>query len=293
MHERPVIAPGLPVLTRPDGELQIGLSSRHRLRIPDSVTVRRTLEALAQGMCPPDRSTRRVLDRLAPALRAASTLVQPSLGPAEMAALSLRHPRTALTRLAARRSTQVRVLGDLGIDPKPLLAASGLGTASGPPQRTVTLVLCQGEPDRSLLDPLVRDRQPYLLLRAVEGDLVLGPFVDPGRTACVRCIDAHLTEDDPVHPVLVSRTARLLDLNDVPEPLDSAVASMALGWAVRDLVRYAEGDPVSTWSATVLLGPDQDALVPTPWAPHPSCGCSWAHAAGPRPGSRPSSTIGA
>lgn len=278
MHRRPVIAPGLPVLTRPDGDLQIGLSPRHRLRFADSASARRTLAALARGEIPTDRAGRRLLERLDPALRDGGMLVQPGVPGAEMAALSLRHPQTALTRLAARRRTEVRVVGSLGVDPRPLLSASGL-VGSGPGSRRVLLVLCQGEPDRAALDPLVREEQPYLLLRAVEGEVLLGPFVVPGRTACLRCVDAYLAQDEPAYPLLVSRSARLFQPSAVEEPIDTALATIAIGWAVRDLVRYAEGDPVSTWSATVLLAPDQADFVPVTWLPHPACGCGWDRAA--------------
>ena len=292
MHRRPVIAPGLPVLTRPDGDLQIGLTSRHRLRIADSAAARRTLSALARGESPTDWEGRRVLRSLDPALRDRDTLVQPGLADAEMAALCLRHPQTAQTRSSARRGTSVRVVGDLGVDPRGLLTASGLCLGSTG-ARTVTLMLCRGEPDRAALDPMLRVRQPYLLLRAVEGEVVLGPFVDPGRTACLRCVDAHLAEDDPLYPLLVSRSARLLERSPAAEPVDTALAAMALGWAVRDLVRYAEGDPVSTWSATVRLDPDQSSFAPVSWTPHPACGCGWARSAEWTGGEDSSVTMGA
>lgn len=292
MNQRPVIAPGLPVLARPGGELQIGLSDRHRIRIADNAAARRTLAALARGETPTDREGRRLLARLGAALRDGSALVQPGLPGPEMAALSLRHPDTALSRLERRRRTAVAVVGDLGLDPRPLLAATGLGTGQQT-DRFVSLVLCRGEPDRSTLDPLLRERTPHLLLRAVEGDLVLGPFVAPGRTACLRCVDAHLAEEDPAYPVLVSRAARLVHPSEVAEPLDSALATMAVGWAVRDLLRYAEGDPVSTWSATVVLGPDQLDLAPTAWQQHPACGCGWARSSDPAERGWASSTMGA
>ncbi|MFL6022914.1 MAG: hypothetical protein ACJ72O_06205, partial [Marmoricola sp.] len=221
MHARPVIAPGLPVLARPDGVLQIGLSPRHRVQIPDSPAVRRTLAGLVRGEVPTDHSGRRVMARLEPALRDRDALVHPGLPPRETAALHLRHPRTAGGRLTDRGRTAVEVIGDLGTDPGPLLAASGLGAARRP-ARTVSLLLCSGEPDRVSLDPLLRERKPFLLLRAVEGELVLGPFVEPGLTACLRCIDAHLGEQDPMHPVLVSRAARLVEARELPEPIDAA-----------------------------------------------------------------------
>ncbi|RNL78242.1 hypothetical protein EFL95_03775 [Nocardioides marmorisolisilvae] len=286
-----MIAPGLVVLARPDGELQIGLTPRHRLLVTDSTQTRRTLTALARGEALND-SARRLLPRLQPALRDGGSLVQPGIPAAETAALSLRHPHTAPSRLAARRGTAITVAGDLALDPRPLLRATGLGTADRP-ERSVTLLLCAGEPDRASLDVLLRERRPHLLLRAVEGEILLGPFVDPGRTACLRCVDHHHAEEDPLHPLLVSRAARLLRPRDLPEPVDAAVAAMALGWAVRDLVRYAEGDPISTWSATVRLGPDEVDLAPRAWMPHPACGCGWARS-GELPGAHDrSSTMGA
>jgi hypothetical protein len=44
---------------------------------------------------------------------------------------------------------------------------------------------------------------------------------------------------------------------------------------VRDVVAYVEGEPPSTWSATVTIGPDLDPGR-REWARHPHCGCSWA-----------------
>jgi hypothetical protein len=92
-------------------------------------------------------------------------------------------------------------------------------------------------------------------------------------------VDAHLAEADPLYPLLVSRAARLTQPSSVPEPVEGALATIAIGWAVRDLIRYAEGDPVSTWSATVRFDPDQPDFAPTAWPRHPGCGCGWVRSA--------------
>ena len=73
MSSRPVIAPGLSVLARHGGELQIGRSERHRIRLPDNPATRRALAALARGEVPNDREGRRLLATLGPVLRDVDT----------------------------------------------------------------------------------------------------------------------------------------------------------------------------------------------------------------------------
>ncbi|MFL6160554.1 MAG: TOMM precursor leader peptide-binding protein [Marmoricola sp.] len=280
MTRRPVLAPGLPVLHRSSTELQIGRTERYRLRIDDSPAVRRTLAVLDRGETPrSDTETRRVLTELAPVLRDGDALFRPGVPPTEVAAVTLRHPTTAAARLAGRQAARVLVEGDLVVDPRPLLALSALGPAVNDPG--VVLLLSRGEADRDRLDQLLRDRTPHLLVRAIESEVVLGPFVVPGRTACVRCLDLHRAGTDPLHPSLVSARAETPRHDGVPEPVDAALAAIALGWAVRDLAAYAEGDRPSTWSATVRLTVDGTSFATTGWLRHPHCGCSWIE---PAPG---------
>jgi len=280
LPRRPVLAPGLSVLQRRGGELQIGLTERHRLRIADTPAVRRTLAVLSRGEAPrTDLETRRALAALEPALRDGDTLVQPGIPAAEVAAVSLLHPDSAPERLRARRTSRIAVLGDLSIDPEPFLAGSGLGVVPADERPDVTLVLSCGPLDRELSDRLVRDRRPHLVVEAVESEIVLGPFVVPGRTACLRCLDAHQATEDPLHPALVTAPPQTERRDGVALPVHAAMAAMALGWATADLVRYVEGDQPASWSATVTFAPHRPAITPSPWLRHPGCGCSWAEAA--------------
>ena len=108
---------------------------------------------------------------------------------------------------------------------------------------------------------------------------MVGPFVAPGTTACLRCVDAHCTDADPAWPLLVRQyaAASARDRADgVPEPVDPLLASLALAWAARDLACYVDGGRPSTWSATVTLHPRPDHV----WRPAPGCGTPPARAAG-------------
>jgi bacteriocin biosynthesis cyclodehydratase domain-containing protein len=142
----------------------------------------------------------------------------------------------------------------------------------------VVAVVCVGEPPRAALDRHVRGHVPHLLVRLLEGRALLGPFVVPGTTPCLRCLDAHLTDADPSWPLLVEQYARAVRVardDGVPEPVDAALASLAIAWAVRDLATYAEGGTPTTLATTVELGPRLETIETRAWSPHHRCGCSW------------------
>jgi bacteriocin biosynthesis cyclodehydratase domain-containing protein len=275
---RPVLAPGLRVLRRSRTELQVGL--RPEVRLPDTQPVRRALDHLVRGEAlPGDAETRAILDALAPVLVDGAGLLTPGIAAGDVAAAAALDPSGYQSRLAARRAASVAVRGDVpGVDLTGLLAATGLRTTDRPDDATVALVLSLGEIDRAGLDGLVRAGTPHLLVRLVEGAVVVGPFVVPGRTACLRCVDAHRSLDDPSATTTLARyaAARADRLDGVAEPVDTALATLALAWAVRDLVTHAEGDRPSTWSSTVLIAPGLAALTQTEWRRHPGCGCSWS-----------------
>jgi len=283
--KKPVLAPGLRVLQRSRGELQVGLGPDHRVLLADTEPVRRTLDHLLRGEAvPDDPQSREVLDALAPAIVDGSGLVAPDIAAGDVAAVALRDPSGYPERLAARRDATVSVTGTLGaVDPRPLLTAAGLRcddrrtgprSASAP---SVALALSLGEIDRAELDAWLRGRVPHLVLRLVEGHALVGPFVVPGRTACLRCIDAHRTIEDPRTPTLAARHAQARDdrLDGVAEPVDTALATLAVAWAVRDLVTHVDAERPSTWSATVQLAPGLESVTQTEWLRHPACGCSW------------------
>jgi bacteriocin biosynthesis cyclodehydratase domain-containing protein len=278
---RPVLAPGLRVLQRPRTELQVGVDPAHRLRLPDTEPVRRTLGHLLRGEAVPDDvETRAVLARLAPVLVDGTGLLPPGVTPGDGAAAALHDPAGYQTGLAARRRATVGIHGSLPVpaaDPAPLLAAAGVGSCRLEDGPTVALVLCVGELDRADLDPLLREGLPHLVVRLVEGIALVGPFVDPGRTACLRCIDAHESVADPDAGRLHGLHARSRDdrLDGVAEPVDTALATLAVAWAVRDLVTHVEGGRPSSWSATVRLSAGLASVTQTEWLRHPACGCGW------------------
>ena len=121
---------------------------------------------------------------------------------------------------------------------------------------------------------------PHLVVRLVEGRAVVGPFVVPGRTACLRCIDAYLTEEDPAWPLLVEQYARV----DPQRPLRRHPRAgrrrprrgrRRLGGPRPGGVRRGRA-PAASWSSTVTISRrPRRRSPPRHWPPHPHCGCAW------------------
>lgn len=262
------LRPGVAVLRRDPLTVQVGLRPPLAAQLPDRASVRALLDALAARRDPGalDDDARHALAKLA----AADLLVDEAAAPAPDADLML------FGSDAARRRT-ARASGAVGLTAEPtaldgldeLLTAAGLRLDDTDP--AVHLVVTAGPARRSLVDPLLRAGLPHLLVSGTGATRRVGPFVDPGRTACVRCVDAHESEADPRLPLLIEQAAHP---HSPIAPVDPILGRLALTWAVRDLARYLEGDEPSTWSATVDIGAATAPDV-TRWHRHPDCGCAW------------------
>jgi bacteriocin biosynthesis cyclodehydratase domain-containing protein len=284
---RPMLRPGVRVCRRADGILQIGLDRSLAVVAADSAEVHEVLDGLRCGVppaSPPELSpsvARLCADLLDRSLIVDGDVWLDAIGSAatdlERAGLSAAIAESGLEArgvLDRRRGVGVSVEGDglpQAVDrARGLLAGSGTGTG-----RDVVLLIAGADPDRSLVDDWVRADLPHVFLIATEGVLWVGPFVVPGRTACLRCIDAHHTEHDPRRALVLQQYAEATQPRDgLPEPVPADLLDVAVGYAVRDLVNWIDGHRPATWSATVRIDRRLE-LARTPWPRHPGCGCSW------------------
>lgn len=256
------LSAGLRVVSRGRHHLQVGLYDERRVVLPRTGTVEQTLSLLL-GRRPvgEDPKTRAVLDQLdthgcltwerpTPATRPAVAVLGEPTSP-ELCGL------TALLAAAGVAVTST---------PEPILAAD------------VVVVVSIGELDRERLDPLVRSRTSHVVVRLVDGGAVLGPFVVPGTSACLRCIDVHQSLRDPDHVAVTTRYVHASARNrpdGIPD-LDPALVSVALAWVARDVVAHLAGQQPSTWSRTLHLGASPAQRTEHLWLRHPLCGCSWS-----------------
>ena len=239
------LRPGLHVVRRDDHHLQVGVDPPWRVVVPDQPGVRRLLGDLAGGRppAPETEAEHRALQALA------------------------RAGLLADRRRPQRRTVAVRATGEVGDEVVRMLGAAGCEVGADGP---VALVASPGEISRADADACVRDGRPHLLVAAGVHGWTLGPFVVPGASACLRCVDAHRGEQDPRRALVVEQLAGL-----PAAPDDPALATLAVAWAVRDVLTHLDGDLPSTWSATVELGADLRPHRQT-WTRHPHCGCSWS-----------------
>lgn len=299
---RPLLRPGTHVLRRGDGQIQLGIDPASAVVLPDSPAVRACLDTVTGGVAPSDDPSLRELLALLHehGLLVDESVVMPLMATTAAGAALPRSTGAALARTiggsaavaaSERARTRIHLAGfghpsgaELLTDLAGLLERAGLRTRRPrndhvPGAVPVIGVLTGvGEPDREVLDQWMRQGTPFLLLRVTEGRTVVGPFVQPGATACVRCIDAHHTDVDADWPLLVRQYSRAAsrDRSDgTPEPVDPTQVAAGLALAAHDVTVYADGMCPSTWSATVTVGPDLVQLHTHLWQRHPDCGCWW------------------
>jgi bacteriocin biosynthesis cyclodehydratase domain-containing protein len=129
-----------------------------------------------------------------------------------------------------------------------------------------------------LIERLMRDRVPHLALRAAEAIGVVGPLVQPGRSACLRCVDLRKADGDPQWPKVL---AQATFTRAQPQACDTVLAAMtaavtsaqALALIDRPGVLGFSGARPATVNGTLeVVLPDWRWRRRT-WAPHPACGC--------------------
>jgi hypothetical protein len=255
------LLPGLRLVRRDADHVQLGVDPPRCAVLRDLPEVRRLVSDLAVGNRP---------RRPGPEVgRALAAIIDAGLLVADDSA----ERRTRVSGARLHVDAAPEVAGAVTA----LLDAAGVRGPSPPGRPDAVLVVTQGEVPRSRLDPLVRDEVPHLLVRDHGHELVVGPFVAPGRTACLRCVDCHLGELDPRRGLAVEQAATQEPL--VTPPVDATLRAVALSVAVRDLVTFVEGDQPATWSATLTVGRPLD-LAPIRWLRHAACGCAWGDALG-------------
>ena len=159
-----------------------------------------------------------------------------------------------------------------------------------------SLIISTSPPDPELLADWMRGNTPFFLIDGLDRDnLTFGPFVNPGKDACPRCIDLHhLDRDSNWNSVSL---AHFLDRRrELSTPLAMLGASIGAILALAQLDYLEQHDHLDrvnlidrsiqgadqrssqfqlrgktiTYSASELMHP-----IIRRWSRHPLCGCSW------------------
>jgi hypothetical protein len=176
---------------------------------------------------------------------------------------------------------------------------SHVNHGSNPNQvKNSSLIIATSPPDPELLAEWMRGNTPFFLIDGLDRDnLTFGPFVNPGKDACPRCIDLHCLNRDPNWNSV--SLAHFLDRRrELSSPLAMLGASIGAIFALAQLDQLVHPDRVDqmsrmdsmdqnkaenqrssqfqlrgktiTYSASELTHP-----IIRRWSRHPLCGCSW------------------
>ncbi len=294
------LRPGVPVLRRGDGCLQIGL--RRPLVLSDlDGDEARFLEGL-EGRAVPvsareQRDFRRVLGILE---RATHLLASQNAGASALERSSVRwRGADAVVAEAARTVALAGVTTMSAVDerrcgPYDPYASSSRGLTrsdalaravreTGVDVRWISLettadlevVRSHGGPDLVVSRLLLSRDVPHLLVVSDEDGISVGPLVRPGVTACAGCCAMHRTDADSHWPLLALQVGD--PRRDAAARYPAECSSLAGTLAAREVVSYLRGDPrdAGTWAVPLRGEPAWERM-----SPHPACGCGAAGGVG-------------
>ncbi|GHS84929.1 hypothetical protein AGMMS50218_01180 [Actinomycetota bacterium] len=181
--------------------------------------------------------------------------------------------------------------------------------ASDRPPDVVVLVH-RGAADSAAGVALVSADLPHLSVVSREADAFVGPFVRPGASVCLRCLDLHRRDLDPAWPLLVPQLLppdagpppRWSQLTGTRHPgrrpahragIPAALAGVCGALAAAQVLAHLDGAiPGATDAAYEISAPD---VTPRrrAWQVHPECGCTRLPPSGARGGRAPDGGRGA
>ena len=148
------------------------------------------------------------------------------------------------------------------------------------PRRLPDLAVLAGHPDPVDVAELMRGRVPHLAVRAGEAIGVVGPLVEPGRSACLRCADLARTARDSAWPLILAQTGGPDGPAASPQACDTVLAAATAALAAAQALTFIDrAAPHVTRNGTLeAVLPDWQWHRRT-WSPHLACTCGAAAAA--------------
>ncbi|MFE7508206.1 thiamine biosynthesis protein ThiF [Promicromonospora sp. NPDC057488] len=109
---------------------------------------------------------------------------------------------------------------------------------------------------------------PHLPVVVREADVVVGPLVRPGRSACVSCVDLARADADREWPALAAQ------LRETAEPTHEAtLAAVAAATAAGQVLAQLDGHRPTAVGACLEISLPAGLPRARPVEPHPRCGC--------------------
>ncbi|MQA80061.1 MAG: thiamine biosynthesis protein ThiF [Streptosporangiales bacterium] len=146
---------------------------------------------------------------------------------------------------------------------------------AGPPAGQLVAVVLTGAAatDPRVRDGLARERVPHLVAAVRETTGLVGAFVLPGRSACLRCLDLHRTDRDPGWPVVAAQLAAATPTTI--DACDTVLATAVACWAAHEVLALIdESRRPLTVNGSLELSMNDWRWRRRTWSPHPDCACT-------------------
>lgn len=269
---RYTLNPSMPVLSRPDGAVQVGWDPRRAVlvRPPSGLSATGLAELLRTmhcGVTLADLNARFGVD--------ASELVASLMESGLVTTIAGRRTRTASVRIHGRGPLSDLLANALRCSGARVTRSSL--TQAAPPPTTDLVVLS----DFLVADPrVVRELHaagvPHLPVRVRDGAGLVGPLVIPGVTSCLDCADLHRSDRDAAWPAVAAQLRDTVGSADRATVL--ATAALALNQVDRVIRAVRGGTDASpgappTLDTTLEFDVNTGSLVARRWSRHPRCSC--------------------
>ncbi|MFI7680847.1 ThiF family adenylyltransferase [Actinophytocola sp. NPDC049390] len=156
-------------------------------------------------------------------------------------------------------------------------AEPNIRTTHFPATRAPDLVVLADSlvPRPDLVDMVMRAAIPHLFVRVRDTIGIVGPFVVPGLTSCLRCADLQRCDRDACWPQLAVQLAGQTQLTDLTGTQATAAFAAAQVLEAAAWLRGAADRP-ATCETSVALEPRTAAVRRRHWSAHPQCPCGAA-----------------
>lgn len=171
-----------------------------------------------------------------------------------------------------RHRVEVRGTGQVADAARTMLPLAGVARAA-PGGADLVVLASDSEPSRDLADQAMREEVDHLWVFSREVVGVLGPFVVPGSSACLRCADLARAELDPAWPILLQSAAAHRPAAPACDPL---LARLLGAWAAQEVAVWASGLRPQTWDCVIEIPQGFGVVGAQNFDMHPRCGCGWA-----------------
>jgi bacteriocin biosynthesis cyclodehydratase domain-containing protein len=138
----------------------------------------------------------------------------------------------------------------------------------------VVVLATAGALDPAIADDLIRSGVPHVSVIVREATAVIGPFVVPGATACLRCLELHRCDRDVGWPLIAAQLAAD-GARSFIDACDIALATLAASLCALQVLAFIDGAQPATRDGTLEIALPDWRVRRRSWRVHPLCGCGW------------------